>query len=136
MSDSLILPMTAAETALAELERELNRLQRSIRQAIQAKLREFEGRTMGDLAANREMVTTIHRLLDGHGLRVRCSECGHPAILRVSPRKGMANGAFVFDHTIEGKRTFHGGSSVMPSLLVTSKPIRNASGSQGSVVSG
>lgn len=109
---------------MAELDRELNRLQRTIRLAIQERLRQFTGRSLGTLAANREFARAIHRLLDSHGLRVRCSECGHPAILRVSPRRGSAAGAFVFDHAIEGRRTFHGGGGRVPELQLVAKPAR------------
>jgi len=113
-----------AANELAELERELNRLQRSIRLAIETHLRKFSGRSFGSLAENQRVATSIHALLDSHGLRVRCSECGHPAILRVSPRGGLASGAFVFDHTIEGRRTFHGGRANLPELRLVSKPAR------------
>lgn len=122
--------LTTDETSvsLAELEQELNRLQRAIRLAIQAQLRKLAGRSTGNLAQNRELVESIHRLLDTHGLRVRCNECGHPAILRVSPRVGSSAGVFVFDHTIDRRRTFHGGRGTLPELrLVTKPPRRKAS---------
>ena len=109
---------------MAELQQELNRLQRTIRLAIQAKLALLAGRSMGSLQQNRQLVKSLHELLEGHGLRVMCSECGHPAILRVSTRRGSADGVFVFDHTIEGRRTFHGGRSTMPQLHLVAKPIR------------
>lgn len=113
-----------AKAAMAELDQELNRLQRAIRLAIQAQLAQMEGRSMGDLEQNRRLVESIHHLLDNHGLRVRCSECGHPAILRVSPRGQSSNGVFVFDHTIEGRRTFHGGRSAVPQIRLVAKPPR------------
>ncbi len=113
-----------AQAALAELTLELNRLQRSIRLAIQAQLGKLVGKSMGSLQHNRQLADSIHQLLDGHGLRLQCSECGNPAILRVSPRSGIANGAFVFDHSIDGRRTFHGGRPVMPEIRLVSKPLR------------
>ena len=118
--------MTAdqARAAMAELDQELNRLQRAIRLAIQAQLAKLAGRSLGSLQHNRNLAESIHRLLDSHGLRVRCSECGHPAILRVSPRGGAANGVFVFDHTIDGRRTFHGGRSTLPLIRLVAKPPR------------
>ena len=114
-----------AEAALAELDQELNRLQRAIRLAIQAKLAKLEGRSLGNLEQNRKLADSIHRLLESHGLRVKCSECGHPAILRVSPRRGAASGVFVFDHTIERRRTFHGGRNTVPAIQLVAKPPRN-----------
>lgn len=109
--------------ALVELDRELARLQRVIRLAIQAQLAKLTGQSMGTLDANRELVTAIHQMLERHGLRVQCLECGHPAILRVSPR-GESGGAFVFDHSIDGRRTFHGGKGVVPEIRLVAKPPR------------
>ena len=117
-------PGAAGLGSLAELDRELNRLQRTIRLAIQAQLEPLVGQSYATLEQNQQLAETIHRLLDSHGLRVQCSECGHPAILRVSPRAGMAEGAFVFDHTIDGRRTFHGGRAVLPEIRLVAKPPR------------
>lgn len=122
-SDSTMTSQEASST-LGELEQELNRLQRAIRLAIQAQLGRLSGRSMESLEQNQQLVESIHRLLDSHGLRVRCVECGHPAILRVSPRSGMVHGVFVFDHTIDGKRTFHGGKSCVPVIRLVAKPPR------------
>ena len=118
--------MTAQEAtvAMTELEQELNRLQRSIRLAIQAQLAKLAGRSLGSLEQNQHLAASIHELLESHALRVRCVECGHPAILRVSPREGSAHGVFVFDHTIDGKRTFHGGKGSVPVILLVAKPPR------------
>lgn len=113
-----------ARLVLADLDQELNRLQRAVRLAIQSKLATFSGRSLGQLDANQELARTVHELLEGHGLRVRCNECGHPAILRVSDRKGVTAGVFVFDHTLDGRRTFHGGSAVFPELRLVAKPAR------------
>ena len=113
--------------ALAALEQELARLQRSIRTMISAKLKRFVGQSLGSIEENRKLVDAIARMLDSHGLRVQCSECGHPAILRISPR-GSSNGVFVFDHTIEGRRTFHGGKGRMPEIRLVNKPPRKKSG--------
>ena len=110
--------------AMTELQRELNRLQRTIRLTIQAKLAKLAGRSMGSLEQNRQLAKSLHELLESHGLRVMCSECGNPAILRVSIRRGAADGVFVFDHTIDGRRTFHGGRTTLPVLHLMAKPVR------------
>lgn len=109
---------------LHELDLELNRLQRELRRTIEATLVRFAGRKLGSLSANRRLAETIGSLLDRHGLRVCCPECGHPAILRVSPRPTAPEGVFVFDHTIAGRRTFHGGGGTVPELKLVSKPAR------------
>jgi len=113
-----------AKQVMAELDQELNRLQRAIRLAIQAQLSKMSGCSLGSLEQNRNLADSIHRLLESHALRVQCSECGHPAILRVSPRGGSANGVFVFDHTIDGRRTFHGGRGTVPLIRLVAKPPR------------
>ena len=123
MSAPQTISPAEAETALLELNQELNRLQRTIRMAIQDQLSKMVGRSFEELERNRELAESIHQLLDSHGLRVTCLECGHPAILRVSPR-GESSGVFVFDHTIEGKRTFHGGRKTVPIIRLVAKPRR------------
>jgi len=115
---------SAALDALAELQLQMNRIQRRVRLELQAQLASFSGRSLGNLKANRELARAIQQLLQTHSLRVRCQQCGHPAILRASPRKGMPGGAFVFDHKIDGKRTFHGGTPVVPTLQLTTQPPR------------
>ena len=124
MTDPQPIDLSEAETSLAAMQREFNRLQREIRLAIQNRLGNFTGRSLGDLDANRKLAAAIHQLLDSHGFRVRCNECGHPAILRVSPRRGSPNGVFVFDHTIQGRRTFHGGRGTIPKIVLIGKPAR------------
>ena len=124
MRDAPLLNSADAQSAIGELQMEMNRLQRTIRLAIQSQLVSFSGRSLGTLDDNRELASLLHQLLDSHGLRLKCPECGHPAILRVSPRPGATAGVFVFDHTIEGRRTFHGGKQVVPELQVTAKPPR------------
>lgn len=114
----------AAAALLGDLKREMNRLQREIRLAIQTQLGQMVGKSMGTLEANRELARSIQEMLESHGLRVRCNQCGHPAILRVSPRAGAAAGVFVFDHTIDGRRTFHGGWVAMPEIRLVAKPAR------------
>ncbi|MCP4891879.1 MAG: hypothetical protein P1U77_20310 [Rubripirellula sp.] len=118
--------LTSAESnaTLEELQQELNRLQRKVRITIQTQLASITGRSLGGLAENRELIASIQEVLEGHGLRIQCAECGHPAILRVSPRPGSSTGVFVFDHTLDGRRTFHGGGSVVPAIKLVAKPPR------------
>ncbi|WP_236622096.1 hypothetical protein [Novipirellula maiorica] len=123
------LSSEVAGAAIEDLQREISRLQRSIRQTIQSHLNRFAGENFGSLQQNQQMAQAIHTLLESHGLRVQCSECGHPAILRVSARPGIEHGAFVFDHTIDRRRTFHGGRAVMPQIRLVSKPARKKAAS-------
>lgn len=116
--------MTDASERLSQLQQQINRLQRTVRQTIEAELVKFSGQSFGALTANQAVVIMIQEMLEAHGLRVRCPECGHPAILRCSGRPGVAHGVFVLDHTIEGRRTFHGGYSLLPEFRLIAKPPR------------
>jgi hypothetical protein len=116
--------LRAVQDRLSVLQQQINRLQRSVRLAIEAEFAGWSGRNYGSLKANQGVAQMIQQTVDGHGLRLRCPECGHPAILRCSSRPGVPDGVFVFDHTIEGRRTFHGGGSTLPALRVVSKPPR------------
>ncbi|PHQ34312.1 hypothetical protein CEE69_16690 [Rhodopirellula bahusiensis] len=111
---------------LKSLQWELNRIQRTVRLTLQSKLQGLVGQSLPTLSENRELANSIQKMLDTHSLRIRCPQCGHASILRVSPRKGMPGGAFVLDHTIDRKRTFHGGSSSVPPIQLTAKPERKA----------
>ena len=113
-----------AAAKIEALKQQINRLQRAVRLAIESELADWTGRTYGSLAANQDVVRMIHEMIDGHGLRLKCPECGHPAILRCSSRPGIAEGVFVFDHQVDGRRTFHGGGVVMPPLRLVAKPPR------------
>ena len=115
-----------AEAQLEELSLQLNNIQRSMRQAIERQLRALAGTTFGSLDANQQFARSVQELLESHGLRVRCIECGHPAILRCSRSAGSPAGVFVFDHYIGRKRTFHGGGSTLPPVRVIAKPARRS----------
>jgi len=119
-----------AAVRIEALKQQINRLQRAVRLAIESELADWTGRTYGSLAANQDIVRMIHEMIDGHGLRLKCPECGHPAILRCSSRPGIADGVFVFDHQVDGRRTFHGGGVVMPPLRLVAKPPRRRKADQ------
>ena len=113
-------------TALTNLQQRLNRLHRTVRLTIEGEIASLAGLSFGTLEANESVVAMIHGMLEAHGFRVQCPECGHPAILRCSARPGVAGGVFVLDHTITGRRTFHGGYSSMPPLRLIAKPPRRS----------
>lgn len=122
--------LVPAARVLELLQQEINRIQRSMRLTLQGKLQDLVGRSLGSIDNNRALAGAIQSMLDQHGFRVRCHQCGHPAILRVSPRKGILTGAFVFDHTINGRRTFHGGTSTVPPIHLLAKPDRKTKASR------
>ncbi len=124
LANASLASASVAGSQMLRLQQQLNRLQRTVRLTMEAEFLLFFGKSFGSLAANQEVVAMIQDVLESHGLRVRCPECGHPAILRCSARPGVASGVFVLDHTIEGRRTFHGGTSTVPELKLLAKPPR------------
>lgn len=113
-----------AADQMDQLTRQLHHMQRSIRQTIERSLQELRGQSFGSLPENQRFARLVQTLLESHGLRVRCPECGHPAILRCSRSGSSGSGAFVFDHYIERRRTFHGGGATVPQLRIIAKPSR------------
>lgn len=109
---------------LEQLTSQVHLVQRSIRQTIELYLNRRAGEDLGDVTAMQSFATQLHELLDAHGLRVRCPECGHAAILRCSGAATDQRSNFVFDHYIDGRRTFHGAGSLLPRLRILNKPPR------------
>lgn len=120
------LSLKQADAGLEHLGHQINSIQRSIRVAIERHLQQLSGATFGSLAANQTFAKSVQKLLDSHGLRVRCPECGHPAILRCSKNASVPSGVFVFDHYLPEGRTFHGGGSSFPTLRIVTKPNRRS----------
>ena len=121
-----VASLVQASDQLAKLQQQISRLHRTVRLTIEAEVASLVGHSFGTLAANQNVVLMIQEMLESHGLRVRCPECGHPAILRCSVRPGVSQGVFVLDHTIEGRRTFHGGTATVPELRLVAKPPRRS----------
>jgi hypothetical protein len=119
--------LTEAHSQLQQLEEEIRAYQHSIRKCIESRLRQFQGWTFGSLAENQKFAKLVHQLLDEHGLRVQCPECGHAAILRCLGAGNSKHGVFVFDHYLEDGRTFHGGPTTFPAIVVVPKPARRSS---------
>lgn len=113
-----------ADAGLERLGQQIHQIQRSIRLAIEQYLHQHRGATFGSYDGNQRFVRSVQKLLESHGLRVRCPECGHPAILRCARNASAPAGLFVFDHYLPAGRTFHGGGRSLPLLRVTAKPDR------------
>lgn len=118
------VPLLDANEGLERLGHQIHGIQRSIRLAIERFLHEHSGVTFGSFDDNLQFVRSVQKLLDAHGLRVRCPECGHPAILRCSRNASARAGVFVFDHYLPAGRTFHGGGAALPTLRIVGKPAR------------
>lgn len=116
-----------AESELQKLTNDLQMLHMQIQRTIETRLAQFHGWSFGSLGENQEFAKLVHLILDSHGLRVVCPECGHPAILRCLRAGNAKNGVFVFDHYLESGRTFHGGPTTVPLLKIIAKPARRGS---------
>ncbi len=111
---------------LNQLTGDVQSMQQQIRRTIEARLQKFHGWSFSSLLENQEFAKQVHQLLDSHGLRVECPECGNPAILRCLRAGNAKHGAFVFDHYLDSGRTFHGGPTTVPLIRVVPKPARRA----------
>lgn len=116
------------DSGLEQLSQQITGIQRSIRLAIERYLQQLSGATFGSLESNQDFTRSVQKLLEAHGLRVRCPECGHPSILRCSRNANSPSGVFVFDHYLPEGRTFHGGGRTLPNIRVVAKPTRRKSG--------
>lgn len=116
--------LSQATRELSSLVGQLQAFQTQIQRTIEMKLSQFQGWSFESLADNQEFARLVHHILDSHGLRVVCPECGHPAILRCLRAGNAKHGAFVYDHYLESGRTFHGGPTTFPVLKVVGKPAR------------
>lgn len=119
--------ITQAVEQVRMLSDEISGLQQQIRRTIEARIQQFHGWTFGSLEENQRFAKMLHQLLDNHGLRVECPECGHASILRCLRAGNAKHGVFVFDHYLDTGRTFHGGPTTVPLLRVTNKPVRRTS---------
>lgn len=119
--------ITQAIDQVRQLSDEISGLQQQIRRTIEARIQQFHGWTFGSLEENQRFAKMLHQLLDNHGLRVECPECGHASILRCLRAGNAKHGVFVFDHYLDTGRTFHGGPTTVPLLRVANKPVRRVS---------
>lgn len=113
-----------SSSPLAGLEEIIDEHRVSLIRKLEAQLAPVEGTRFHSLSENQSFVTNLQRILESAGLRVLCSQCGEPAILRCLASRNANSGSFVFDHTKSGSRTFHGGRTHFPKLILVSRPSR------------
>lgn len=113
-----------AAEQVKQLSVDLLSIQQQMLRTIETRLQQFHGWSFPSLAENQAFAKMVHEILDRHGLRVKCTECGSPAILRCLRAGNAKNGAFVFDHYLDSGRTFHGGPTTVPLIRVVNKPAR------------
>ncbi len=125
----ITLPPPSIAKAIDQLDNltgEVRVLQQQIRQRIEQQLQGFHGWAFNSLSDKQAFAKHVQQMLESHGLRVECPECGHAAILRGLRIGNAKHGAFVFDHYLDSGRTFHGGSTSVPLIRVVPKPARRA----------
>lgn len=120
-------PLETALDRLTTAQLEIATLQTTIRDTLERHLAVFVGWNFGSLEKNQSFAVRIHALLDQYGLRVECSQCGAPAILRCQNSGNAKTGVFLFDHYLESGRTFHGGPTTVPPIRLVAKPARRKS---------
>lgn len=120
-------PLTPALHQLTAAANSATELQATIVSTLEQKLSAFVGWSFGTLEDNQAFASRVHELLDQFGLRVTCPQCGAPAILRCQNAGNSKTGVFLFDHTLETGRTFHGGPTSFPRLTLVARPSRRKS---------
>lgn len=121
------LPPPSIAKAVDQIDKltdEVRLLQQQIQQRIEQRLQRFHGWAFNELRDKQAFAKHVQQMLESHGLRVECPECGHAAILRGLRIGNAKHGAFVFDHYLDSGRTFHGGSTSVPLIRVVPKPAR------------
>lgn len=121
-----LAPLQPALVNLAATRAEIEGFKRAIRVSLEVTLNGFAGWNFGSLNNNRTFTKSVQELLDSNGLRVECPECGTPAILRCQPAGNAKTGVFLYDHSLDSGRTFHGGRTTFPKLKLVPKPPRRA----------
>jgi hypothetical protein len=82
-------------------------------------VRRRDGANFGSFEENQAFVESLSTLLSQVGARLKCPrpECGRLATL-VLKRSNSPTGSFVFQHGVAQRRTNHGGSASLPTLIV------------------
>lgn len=120
-------PLQPALDQLAAAQTQIETLQDEIRSALEQRLAVLSGWNFGSLEQNQVFATRVQELLDRHGLRVQCPECGAPAIVRCQNTGNAKTGVFLYDHYLDAGRTFHGGPTTWPRVALVPKPARRKS---------
>jgi len=94
-----------------------------IRNELVDYLADLEGHSFRSFEEKLTFADGLRNLLDQlGGLRVKCTTCGSPAILKAR-LAGSKSGKFQFSHTVPGGTTNHGGTVTVPTLeLIKPQP--------------
>lgn len=117
-------PLQPAMINLAAAKSEIETFQEAIRTSLEVTLNHHAGWNFGSLRNNQTFTKAVQQMLESYGLRVACPECGAAAILRCQPAGNSRTGVFLYDHTLDRGRTFHGGPTTFPQVKLVPKPPR------------
>lgn len=106
---------------LSSLDGKLTELLGPFVREVEAVLARLAGRSFGR-RGNEAIVRTLQLLLQRLGLRVRCTHCRAPAILRCRATGNAKGGSFQFEHYLNGKQTNHGGRATFPKVRLVPAP--------------
>jgi hypothetical protein len=120
-------PLQPALVNLAATKAEIEGYKEAIRRSLEVTLNSYAGMSFGSLRNNQTFMRGVHELLEEHGLRIACAECGAPSIMRCQSAGNSKTGVFLYDHYLETGRTFHGGPSTFPTVNLVPKPPRRRS---------
>lgn len=121
-------PLNVALDDLARADQGVELHREVIRRTLEQSLHAFVGWNFGTIPDNQAFAGKVHELLERHGFRVLCPECGAPAILRCQAAGNARSGVFLFDHYLDAGRTFHGGPTTFPRVTLVAKPPRRRPG--------
>jgi hypothetical protein len=127
-----LAPLPPALEQLASAASAASAVQATIRITLEQHLATFSGWNFGSLDGNQTFTTRVQELLDQFGFRVACPHCGSPAILRCQNTGNSKSGVFLYDHTLESGRTFHGGPTSFPKLTLVPRQARRKRTGNGS----
>ena len=125
-----LAPLQPALTNLEATRAEIEAFQDAIRVSLEITLNGYAGANFGSLKNNQTFTRYVQQLLDANSLRVECPECRSAAILRCQAAGNAKTGSFLYDHYLEGGRTFHGGPTTFPPVKLIAKPPRRKRGSR------
>lgn len=80
------------------------------------------GKRWGNLKDNQDVAYALTDHLRGLNLGVACAKDGEPARLRAVRTGGAPDGAFYFEHTVDGIQRRHGGTKAVPKLKIGPAP--------------
>jgi hypothetical protein len=110
--------MESFEQRIGDLTAALDEAQKPIVEQLQAILKELQGKEFDSFEAKKRVVSMVNSMTQRLALAIACPKpgCGKAATMRCSKSGRSAHGYFSFEHEENGRRTKHGGESVLPVL--------------------